>query len=403
MSPRIFRSLSRQSIPLNRLLVVTELFLPTKGGTAVWAAEVYKRLGGKEIHIVTADVPGAGMVDAIHPNTIHRLNLKRVAWLRPESLLIYARFFCRSLLLALTHRFDAIHAFRALPEGLVAWGVARLIFRPVVIYAHGEELTTWGRGGKYKAMCFALRHADRVIANSEHTRDTLLGMGINFKRITVIYPGVDVFVFRPGLDISGLRESLGIQPDDKLIFSVGRLSRRKSFDQVIRAVAQLRTEGISLRYVIAGIGEDAGYLDGLIAEHDLHGVVHRIGAVSEADLPRWMNACDVFAMPNREINGDNEGFGMVFVEAAACGKPSLAGEAGGTGSAVLHEQTGLRVDGVSVGAVIEGLRRLLTQPSQRLEWGRRALQRVRHEFSWERVAEKTLQLDLASNKCDSPP
>ncbi len=60
-----------------------------------------------------------------------------------------------------------------------------------------------------------------------------------------------------------------------------------------------------------------------------------------------MNACDVFAMPNREINGDNEGFGMVFIEAAACGKPSLAGEAGGTGSAVLHEQTGLRVDGNS--------------------------------------------------------
>ena len=68
----------------------------------------------------------------------------------------------------------------------------------------------------------------------------------------------------------------------------------------------------------------------------LQGIVHRIGAVSEADLPRWMNACDVFAMPNREINGDNEGFGMVFIEAAACGKPSLAGEAGGTGSAVLH-------------------------------------------------------------------
>ena len=129
---------------MNRLLVLTELFLPTKGGTAVWAAEVYKRLGGKEIHIVTADVPGAEAVDAAHPNTIHRLKLKRVPWLRPESLAMYARFFFKSLALALTHRFDAIHAFRALPEGLVAWAVTRLTFRPVVIYAHGEELTTWG-------------------------------------------------------------------------------------------------------------------------------------------------------------------------------------------------------------------------------------------------------------------
>ncbi len=383
---------------MNRLLVLTELFLPTKGGTAVWAAEVYKRLGGKEIHIVTAEVPGAATVDARHPNTIHRLNLKRVAWLRPESLAMYARFFFKSLALALTHRFDAIHAFRALPEGLVAWAVARLTRRPVVVYAHGEELTSWGSGGKYKAMRFALRHADRVVANSEHTRATLLAMGIAAARIAVIYPGVDVSVFRPELGVEDLLKDLGIGRDDKLVFSVGRLSRRKGFDQVIRAVARLRSEGIAVRYVIAGIGEDADYLDGLIAQHRLQGIAHRIGAVEEADLPRWLNACDVFAMPNRDINGDNEGFGMVFIEAAACGKPSLAGEAGGTGSAVLHEQTGLRVDGTSVEAVADGLRSLLTQPAQTCEWGQRALQRVEREFAWERVADKTRKLSLNANE-----
>jgi len=382
-------------IQMNRLLVLTELFLPTKGGTAVWAAEVYKRLGGKEIHIVTADVPGAAEVDASHPNTIHRLNLKRVPWLRPESLAMYARFFFKSLVLALTHRFDAIHAFRALPEGLVGWGVARLTFRPIVIYAHGEELTTWGRGGKYKAMRFVLRHANRVIANSEHTRDTLLAMGVDSARITVIYPGVDVAVFRPDLDTTGLRESLGISPDEKLLFSVGRLSRRKGFDQMVRAVAQLRAEGIPLRYVIAGIGEDADYLDSLIAEHNVQDIVHRIGAVSETDLPGWMNACDVFAMPNREINGDNEGFGMVFIEAAACGKPSLAGEAGGTASAVLHEQTGLRVDGVDAANVVQGLRQLLNRPGWMRELGQAGLKRAHASFAWEQVAQATQREILA--------
>ena len=383
---------------MNRLLVLTELFLPTKGGTAVWAAEVYKRLGGKEIHIVTAEVADAAAVDAQHPNTIHRLNLKRVAWLRPESLAMYARFFFKSLTLALTHRFDAIHAFRALPEGLVAWAVARLTRRPVVVYAHGEELTSWGSGGKYKAMRFALRHADRVVANSEHTRATLLAMGVAAARIAVIYPGVDVSVFRSGLDAEDLRASLGIGRDDKLVFSVGRLSRRKGFDQAIRAVARLRSEGLAVRYVIAGIGEDADYLDGLIAQHRLQGIAHRIGAVAEADLPRWLNACDVFAMPNRDINGDNEGFGMVFIEAAACGKPSLAGEAGGTGSAVLHGETGLRVDGTSVEAVADGLRSLLTQPALAFERGQRALQRVEREFAWERVADKTRKLSLNANE-----
>jgi phosphatidylinositol alpha-1,6-mannosyltransferase len=355
----------------------------------VWAAEVYKRLGGKEIHIITADVPGAAAVDATHPNTLHRLNLKRVPWLRPESLAMYARFFFKSLALALAHRFDAIHAFRALPEGLVAWAVARLTFRPVVIYAHGEELTTWGRGGKYKAMRFALRHANQVIANSEHTRDTLLGMGIDAGRIAVIYPGVDVSVFRPGLDTSGLRESLEIRTDEKLVFSVGRLSRRKGFDQVIRAVAQLRIKGFPVRYVIAGIGEDADYLDGLIEEHLMQGVVHRIGAVSEADLPRWLNACDMFAMPNREINGDNEGFGMVFIEAAACGKPSIAGASGGTGAAVLDGITGCRVNGSDLTEVQSSLYDALSNPDRTAQWGAAALGRVLKEFDWNKVAEKT--------------
>jgi phosphatidylinositol alpha-1,6-mannosyltransferase len=179
------------------------------------------------------------------------------------------------------------------------------------------------------------------------------------------------------------------------VFSVGRLSRRKGFDQMIRAVAQLRAEGGALRYVIGGIGEDADYLDQLIAEHRLQDVVHRIGAVGETDLPRWLNACDLFAMPNRDINGDNEGFGMVFIEAAACGKPSLAGEAGGTGSAVLHQQTGLRVDGVSVDAVAAGLRSFLTAPEQARTWGQQALQRVQREFAWERVADKTRKLNLS--------
>ena len=378
---------------MNRSLILTELFLPTKGGTAVWAAEVYKRLGGKEIHIITAAVPDAPAIDATHPNNIHRINLKRITWLRPESLAMYIRFFFKALTLTLTQRFDVIHAFRALPEGLTAWAVARITLSPVVIYAHGEELTTWGFGSKYKAMRFALRHADQIIANSEHTRNTLLKMDIDATRITIIYPGVDISVFKPELDTTGLRESLGIGNDEKLVFSVGRLSRRKGFDQMIRAVAQLHAEDISLKYVIAGIGEDADYLDGLILEHNLQAIVYRIGAVEDADLPRWMNTCDVFAMPNREINGDNEGFGMVFIEAAACGKPSLAGDAGGTGSAVIHGITGIRIDGTSVMAVANGLRTLLTQDNLATTLGQHALDRVKSEFSWERVADKTDKLN----------
>ncbi|MHB1334162.1 MAG: glycosyltransferase family 4 protein [Sulfuriferula sp.] len=375
-----------------RYLVLTELFLPTKGGTAVWFAEVYRRLSGKETHIVTADVPGAADVDASHPNTVHRINMRRVAWLRPESLGMYVNLFATSLWLALTHRFDAIHAGRALPEGLTAWAVARLTFHPVVIYAHGEELTTWGSGGKYQAMRFALRHADRVIANSEFTRDELIKMDVNPARITLIYPGVDVARFRPGLACDDLRQSVGVGAAGKLILSVGRLSRRKGFDQVIKSLPALVNAGLNVQYALIGIGEDQDYLLDLAREHDVEDRVHLIGHVSADDLPRWYNACDVFAMPNREINGDTEGFGMVFIEAAACGKPVIAGLAGGTGAAVLDGVTGLRVDGTQVGAVEKALSRLLLENDRSIGMGLQGLARVAAEFSWEVVAQKTVAI-----------
>ena len=146
--------------------MVTELFLPTKGGTAVSFDDDFRRLGGKEIHVITADVPGATDFDRTHPNTIHRIALKRVGWLRPESLLIYAKLFAKTAILATTRRFVAIFAGRVLPEGLVAWAIARLVGRPALVYAHGEELTNWGRGRKFALMCFVFRRADAVLANS---------------------------------------------------------------------------------------------------------------------------------------------------------------------------------------------------------------------------------------------
>jgi phosphatidylinositol alpha-1,6-mannosyltransferase len=378
--------------PNAKLLLLTELFLPTKGGTAVWAAEVYRRLGGKGIHIVTADAPCAADVDAVHPNTIHRLSLKRVPWLKPESLGMYLKFLGRSLRLVLTHRFQAIHAMRALPEGLVAGLVARLTLRPVVIYAHGEELTTWGKGGKYKAMRFVLRHADQVIANSDYTRDELIRMGVDPDRIMLINPGMDVERFRPDLPCDDLKASLGLDPGEQLILSVGRLQRRKGFDVVVKSLPELAHLGLDVRYALIGIGEDERYLRELAEELGVAERVHLLGHVSPDDLPRWYNACTVFAMPNREINGDTEGFGMVFVEAAACGKPSLAGRAGGTGSAVVDGETGLRVNGEDIQAVSQGLYRLLSQMSMRETMGQRALVRARDQFAWERVAEKTLRL-----------
>ncbi|MBT9566880.1 MAG: glycosyltransferase family 4 protein [Thiobacillus sp.] len=375
-----------------RLLVITELFLPTKGGTAVWFDAAYRRLGGKDIHIVTADVPGSKAVDHDHPNSIHRVSLKRHAWLRPESLAMYSRLLLKGLAVALRHRISAVHAGRVLPEGLVGWAIARLTRTPIVIYAHGEEIMTWRQAGKFKAMRFAYRHADRVIANSDFTRAELLKLGVQSDRLSLIFPGVDIDRFKPDLAADHLRASLGLRADQKLILSVGRLSRRKGFDQVIQALPKLAEENIDAHYALIGIGEDFDYLTDLARTLGVVDRVHMLGHVSADDLPLWYNACDVFAMPNREIDGDTEGFGMVFLEAAACGKPCIAGDAGGTGSAVEDGVTGYRVDGNDLGQIASSFVALLRDKALCHTFGQAGHARAVNDFSWDAVTRKTRAL-----------
>lgn len=375
------------------LLMLTELYLPTKGGTAVMFEDDCRRLGGHEVHVVTAAVPGDADFDQGHPNTIHRLNLRRYEWMRPESLALYARLFGRSARLAFTNRFAAVMAGRALPEGLVAWAVGRLRGCRVVIYAHGEELTGWGRGQKFQTMRFALRHADMVLANSDFTRDTLVSLiGVRPERIAMAYPVVDAERFRPGLACDDLRAGIGLGPAQKLILSVGRLQRRKSFDQVVRALPGLVARGIDVHHAIVGIGEDWDYLERTATELGVRDRLHLLGHVAPDDLPRWYNACDVFAMPNRDIDGDTEGFGIVYLEANACARPAVAGITGGTGSAVVDGLNGLRVDGDSVAAVEHGLARLLQDPALARRLGQAGRERVVTGFTPQRRVARIRQL-----------
>ncbi len=373
--------------------MITQLFLPTKGGTAVSFDDDFRRLGGKEVHIVTEAVPGGKEYDETHPNTVHRLNLQRRPWLKPESLFIYLKLLFASFWITWTQPINAVFAGRALPEGLVALIVGRLRRRPVLIYAHGEELTGWGRGRKFQAMCFALGHADWVLSNSDNTRDTLIDLiGVKPEHVAVVYPTVDETRFQPGPPAQDLRDSIGLKEGQFLMLSIGRLMERKGFDQMIRTLPLLLEKGLETHYAIIGIGDDMERLQQLADSLNVREWVHFLGHVSYEDLPRWYNTCDLFAMPNRDVGGDSEGFGLVFLEAAAAGKPVIAGRAGGTGSAVVDGVTGLQVDGENLEEITEAAVALLAEPEEAAAMGARARQRVLDNFTHERRVRELQQL-----------
>jgi phosphatidylinositol alpha-1,6-mannosyltransferase len=221
----------------------------------------------------------------------------------------------------------------------------------------------------------------------------LAALGVPESRILVVHPAVDADRFHPGVDGRRVRQRYA-GDDDVMLLSVGRLQRRKGHDVAIRAVASLGAELPNLRYVIAGDGEERARLEQLVIDERVQDRVFFAGTIADDDLPAYYAACDVFLLPNRVDAGDIEGFGIVFLEAAASGKPVIGGDSGGVPEAVERDVTGLLVDGASVDAVAAAIRHLATSHACRARLGRAGRARVQRAFSWQRAASTIADLQL---------
>ena len=183
------------------------------------------------------------------------------------------------------------------------------------------------------------------------------------------------------------RRHLGLPVDAQVIAGVSRLVPRKGFDTAIRAVAQMRHTHPDLVLAIAGTGRDASRLEKLADELDAP--VTFLGRVDHDDLPLVFGCSDVFTMlcRNRWAGLEQEGFGIVFVEAAACGVPQVAGNSGGAAEAVEHDVTGIVIDdpgGVrAVEATVEAFTRLLADDELRRRMGTASRERAIEHFSYD--------------------
>lgn len=238
----------------------------------------------------------------------------------------------------------------------------RLLGCRMVSYIHGEEITTeteYRFFGRLRRRY--LRRADAIVAVSRFTRDAMVRlMGIDPIKVELIHNGVDLERFYPAPKRPDLIERHALH-GKRVILTVGRLVPRKGFDVIIRALPQVLAGIPDAHYVIVGGGHYRPSLESLVREQELAAHVTFAGQVADDDLTDYYRLCDVFAMPNREMpDGDTEGFGLVFLEANACGKPVIGGTAGGAVEAVRDGENGLLVDGWSVASVAEAIVRLLS-------------------------------------------
>jgi phosphatidylinositol alpha-1,6-mannosyltransferase len=273
-------------------------------------------------------------------------------------------------------------------EGFIGLWLRRLGL-PFVIYAHGNEILDALEASEWQTPLLALRGADCVLANSHFTLDLVHKAGVDPKRAVIVHPGCDVDRFRPLQPDETFRQRmLGRRWKDRILLTVS-LESRKGHDMVIRALPSLLRTVPDVTYVIVGAGPQT-HLDRLARELHVRDRVVFTGLASEEDLAAIYALCDLFVMPSRQSLAQHsvEGFGLVFLEANACGKPVVAGRSGGINDAVVHGVTGLLVDPHDPEDIANAARVLLTNRELARQLGEQGRSRVLNEFTWDIVGRR---------------
>ena len=370
------------------ILLLTELFPPFVGGSAVLYEGIYSRLSDKQIVVLT-DVKQSAGPDKVRGNLwIERRDISSEYWGLLKLSAFKQHWRIASYVKELANKRDTVvHCGRTLPEGLAAYMSRKRGGPRYACWAHGEDITLQVSASREMRMWTGkiCHGAEAIFANSENTKNIVADTGVPRDKIHVIYPGVDADEFRPENDGTTLRDKHAPN-GEPFIVSIGRLERRKGFDLTLKAVAKLRQSIPNIRYALVGGGPDLDYLKNMANELDIDKNVDITGRLPFEDLPRYYAACDVFVHPNRIEGVDVEGFGIVFLEAAATERPTIGGNTGGVPEAVAENETGLLVSGTDVDELADAIRRLLDSPQLREQMGRAGRKRVLERFTWDATA-----------------
>jgi phosphatidylinositol alpha-1,6-mannosyltransferase len=362
-------------------LLVTNDFPPKIGGIQSLLWEWWRRLPPDRFAVLTSPYAGADEFDAEQPFRVERV---------PEPVLLPHPIMTRRIDdMAREFGAELVVLDPAVPLGLVGPSLDL----PYDVVLHGAEVTVPGRlPASKQALAWVLRNAHHVIAAGEYSSaeaDRAAGRALP---TTVVPPGVDTERFRPLSEAERVdaRRRFGLPPDAQVIVGVSRLVPRKGFDTAIRAVAAMRHDHPDLVLAVAGKGRDDERLRKLAA--DLGAPVKFLGRVANDDLPLVHGCADVFTMLCRNRWGglEQEGFGIVFVEAAACGVPQVAGDSGGAAEAVADGETGFVIDAPgapdAVARSVEAFSTLLADEGLRARMGAASRERAVEHFSYDVLA-----------------
>ena len=363
-----------------RHLLVTNDYPPKLGGIQNYLWELWCRLPPDDVCVLTRTHPGDAEWDAQQNHRVVR---------SPRQFLLPTAEMAEEI----TELAEEIDAELVLYDPAVPLGaLAPRLPHPYGVILHGAEVTVPGRlPGTRQALARVLRGAQVVITAGQYSVAEAERAAGGPLPSVIVPPGVDVDRFKPldAAERQAARGRFGLPVDAPVVVSISRLVPRKGMDVLIKASARLADRHPGLVVAVAGAGRDRARLDRLIGHTGAP--VRLLDRVADADLPDLYGCADVFAMMCRQRWGglEQEGFGIVFLEAAAAGVPQLAGDSGGAAEAVEHGRTGLVVDRPNqVGAVTASLGAMLSDQVRLRQMGLDSRLRAVAEFSYDHMAER---------------
>lgn len=288
--------------------------------------------------------------------------------------------------LARSHKIDIIHAHFAYPEGLAALLATKVVTKPLVLTLHGDDIVTEPSVNygvrlqqRYDVMVRkVLAEAERVLVSSRYIYQEALNVGCCKERLVHLPNGVDLQRFNPLISGSFVKARLGIT-DHPMIFTLRFHIPKNGIEYLIRAIPSVLREVPEAVVVIGGDGPLRVYHEALanrlgVSQHTLF-----VGRIPQEELPHYYAACDVFIIPSII-----EAFGLVTVEAMACGKPVIGTNVGGIPDVIVNGVNGILVRPKDPQEIAEKLITLLKNSELRRELGLRGRKIVERKFDIEK-------------------
>jgi phosphatidylinositol alpha-1,6-mannosyltransferase len=367
-------------VDVPRTLVVTNDYPPRVGGIQRTLEALVRQLPPDRVAVLCPVWEGSVPFDAEAGYRIFR-QPERFVWPTPDAgrriRAAVAEFGAEVVL------FGATYPLAVLGPAIARRGT------PYLSAAHGFEYWLSIAPGAHAALRHATSRASRVpVMCSAFIARVVRTAVPDDVPVSVMYPGADTDAFHPDLPFEDLRARHGLG-DRPVVVCVSRLVPRKGQDVLIHAMPEISRRVPDAALLLVGDGPYRGKLESMAADLP-DGSVAFSGQVSERDLPRYYRAGDVFAMPCRTRRGglEVEGWGNVFIEAAACARPVVVGDSGGAREALVDGATGLLVDGADVGRVADAVASLLEDPARAAAMGAAGRGRVERHFTWPRAADQ---------------